>query len=64
MSKKAQTYNTALKELEDIVNKIENDAPDVDELTTLVKRAIELMTFCKTKLRSTEDELTKSLGKL
>jgi len=62
MSKKALTYKTALKELEDIVNKIENDSPDVDELTGLVNRAIELMTFCRTKLRSTEEELKKSIG--
>ena len=64
MSKKALTYKTALKELEDIVNKIENDSPDVDELSDLVKRAIELMSFCKTKLRTTEEELKKSVGKI
>ncbi len=64
MSKKALTYKSALQELEDIVNRIENDSPDVDELTGLVKRAIELMTFCKTKLHTTEEELKKSLGDL
>ena len=62
MSKKALTYKSALKELEDIVNKIENDSPDVDELTGLVKRATELMLFCKNKLHSTEEELKKSMG--
>ncbi|MFC2124621.1 exodeoxyribonuclease VII small subunit [Bacteroidota bacterium] len=64
MSKKTLTYKSALKELEEIVNKIENESPDVDELIGMVKRAIELMSFCKTKLRTTEEELKKNLGEI
>jgi len=64
MGKKELTYKSALKELEGIVNKIEHESPDVDELTSMVKRAIELMSFCKTKLHTTEEELKKSLEKM
>ena len=55
MSKKQLTYTSALKELEMIVDKIENDSPNVDELTVLVKRAVELTNFCKNKLSNLFD---------
>ena len=61
MAKKEHSYLQALAELERIVKKIENDEPDVDELNELVKKASELVKYCKSKLRSTEEELKKSL---
>ena len=61
MSKKPLTYKAALEELEKIVDKIEQESPDVDELTSLVKRAVELTDFCKKKLRSTSEELKNNL---
>lgn len=64
MAKKEQTYRQALAELEKIVSKIENEEPDVDELNALVKKASELVKYCKNKLRSTEEELKKSLDEL
>jgi exodeoxyribonuclease VII small subunit len=64
MQKKKTTYRQALAELESIVDKIENRSPDVDELTDLVKRAAELVKYCKDKLRKTEDDLNKGLEEL
>jgi exodeoxyribonuclease VII small subunit len=64
MEKKKPSYKQALHELESIVAKIENQSPDVDELTDLVKRAVELITYCKTKLHKTEIELNKSFDEL
>jgi len=61
MVKKDITYSQALKDLESIVRKIENEEPDVDELSNLVKKASELIKYCKRKLKSTEEELKKNL---
>ena len=57
MTKKQLTYAEAISELEDILTEIENNEPDVDELTEKVKRAAYLLRFCKKKLRKTSDEV-------
>ena len=57
MTTKKFNYKKALEEIEVIVQKIENEDPDVDELSTMVKRAAELIKQCKTKLKSTGEEL-------
>ena len=43
MSKKKFSYKSALEEIELIVHKIENEEPDVDELSALVKQAATLI---------------------
>ncbi len=57
MATKKINYKKALEEIEIIVQKIENEEPDVDELSTMVKRAAELIKQCKTKLKTTGEEL-------
>ncbi len=64
MSPKNLSYKNAMAQLEEIVRKIENEEPDVDELSTLVKKASELMNFCKKRLKSTEEEINETLEKL
>ena len=64
MAKKTLTYKTAYAELETIVQQIESEEPDVDQLGTLMKRAAELLSFCKDKLRSTEQEVQGTLDEL
>ena len=61
MSKKQQTYNEAVAELELIISKIENQELDIDELSINVKRVAELLDFCKMKLKSTEEDVQKIL---
>jgi exodeoxyribonuclease VII small subunit len=61
MGEKNITFNQALKELEEILHKIENGELDVDLLSGKVKRASELITLCRTKLRSTEEQIDKIL---
>ena len=51
------TYSEAITELETIVAEIEQDDVPVDELLEKVKRAADLITFCKAKLTKTEDEV-------
>lgn len=58
------SYKEAMAQLEQIVHKIENEEPDVDELSDMVKKASELMQFCRKKLKSTEEEINLTLEKL
>ncbi|MDD2298615.1 MAG: exodeoxyribonuclease VII small subunit [Fermentimonas sp.] len=58
------TYTSAKKELETIVASIESGQLDVDALTDKVKRASELIAFCKDKLTKTDNELQKLLEEL
>lgn len=58
------TYSQAKQELEEIVTAIESNELDVDALTQKVKRASELITFCKEKLTKTDKELQKILDEI
>ena len=64
MTKKDLSYQKAMDELESIVKKIEQNEPDVDELNDMVVRAVELVKYCKTKLKITEDQINDNLEEL
>jgi exodeoxyribonuclease VII small subunit len=64
MSEEAMTYDSAYTELQAIMSDLQEDRISVDELTVKVKREVELITFCNTMLRSTEEEVAKIVGKL
>ncbi|HAM51649.1 MAG TPA: exodeoxyribonuclease VII small subunit [Nitrospiraceae bacterium] len=55
------TYTSAITELEEIVIEIESGEADVDVLTAKVKRASELIKFCKDSLRDTQREVGRVL---
>jgi len=57
-------YSEAMAELEEIVTAIENDTTDPDELIVKVKRAAELIQFCRKRLLNTETEINTVLNKL
>jgi len=61
MAQKKQTYREAINEIEEILDKIENDELDVDELVEKVKKVTELLRFCKDKLYATQNEVEKAL---
>lgn len=52
------TYESAFAELTEISNDIENETISVDQLAEKVKRASELIAFCQTRLRITEEEVS------
>lgn len=54
MTKKIQTYATAMAEMEEIIAQMESGELEIDELSDKVKKATELIRFCKTKLKKTE----------
>ena len=57
MAKQELTYTKAYAELEKIVNQIENEEVEIDKLAEQVKRASELLSFCKEKLKKSEKEI-------
>jgi len=62
MAKKKLSYNEALKEIEEILFKIENEELDIDNLSENVMRATELLKTCKEKLTKTEKEIEKIIS--
>ena len=58
------TYARAFEELQAIVTEIELGQITVDILSEKVKRAAELITICKTKLTSTEEDVNQILKEL
>jgi len=55
------SYSSAIRELNEIVTEIESGEVDVDVLTAKVKRASELIKFCKDNLRETQQAVNKVL---
>lgn len=60
--KKELTYEAALAELEDIVGKVERGELAIDQLTTQLKRAQELLAFCKNQLTQVETDVNSLLN--
>lgn len=58
------TYEAALTELTAISKEIESETISVDELASKVKRASELIEFCQTKLKNTEEEVNKIISRM
>lgn len=62
MSKQnTQSYEKAMSELEAIVNKMERDGLDIDSLCEQLKRAKQLIVFCRERLTKTDEEIKKLL---
>lgn len=61
MSRNKLTYTSAITKLEEIVKEIESGEIDVDVLTERVKKASELITFCKERLRGTQKEVEETI---
>ena len=59
--KQEQKYEEAFAELQSIVSKMENDELDIDQMSEQLKRAQQLLRFCKDKLTKTEEEIKKIL---
>ena len=57
-------YSEAFDELQQIVSEIEEGQISVDELSEKVKRAAMLISICKSKLSSTEEDVNKILKDL
>jgi exodeoxyribonuclease VII small subunit len=60
--KQEQKYEQAYQELQTIVRRMENDELDIDQMTEQLKRAQQLLRFCKDKLTKTDEEIKKILA--
>lgn len=58
------TYSSAMKELEEIVQKLQRPDCEIDQLCDLTRRSTELIKFCKEKLTKTDEDLVKLLDEL
>ncbi len=58
------SYEAAYAELKKIAAEIENESVSVDVLSEKVKRASQLITYCQTKLRSTEQEVNNIIKQM
>ena len=62
--KDTPNYTDAFNELQTIVSEIEQGEISVDELSQKVKRAAQLITICKLKLTTTEEDVNRILKEL
>ena len=58
------TYQKAIGELEQIIQKMQSNQCTIDELSALTSRSLQLLTICKNKLTKTDEELKKILSQL
>jgi exodeoxyribonuclease VII small subunit len=64
MESSSLDYTQAFEELQQIVSEIEQGEISVDELSTKVKRAAELIRFCRNRLTTTEEDVNKIIKEL
>ncbi|MDR2564229.1 MAG: exodeoxyribonuclease VII small subunit [Prevotellaceae bacterium] len=57
-----QNYKDALKEVESIIANLEKGDLDIDDVLKNVKRASQLIQFCKERLRVIDEEVNKLLN--
>ena len=56
---KAIKYEDAIRQLEDIVEKLENNELDIDEMPEALKRAQQLLKLCRDRITKTDEEIQK-----
>jgi exodeoxyribonuclease VII small subunit len=61
MAQKKITYQQSIEELEMIISQMNTGDIPIDELDSKVKRAKELLEWCKEKLRSTQESIESKI---
>ncbi len=62
--KENPSFSSAMSELEAILQRIDDDAIDVDRLAEELQRATELLELCRGKIRKAEVEVKQIVEKL
>lgn len=57
MAKKSFNYTESIEQIEQILAQFRNEEMDVDQLTTELKRATELIKQCRERLTQVEEEV-------
>jgi exodeoxyribonuclease VII small subunit len=55
-------YEEAMRQLQEIVRKMENDELDIDQMSEQLKKAQDLIKICRDKLTKTDEEIQKLLN--
>ena len=55
-------YEEAMRQLQEIVRKMENDELDIDQMSDQLKKAQKLIKICRDKLTKTDEEIQKLLN--
>ncbi len=55
-------YEDAIRQLEDIVERLESNELDIDEMSKQLKKAQQLIKLCKDRLTKTDAEIQKILA--
>ncbi|PCJ80225.1 MAG: exodeoxyribonuclease VII small subunit [Bacteroidetes bacterium] len=58
------SYDESITELKTILSSLQDEKLSIDDLTVTIKRASELLEFCHSRLKSTEQEVEKIIVKL
>ena len=61
MKQEEMKYEQAFAEVQAIVRRMENNELDIDQLSEQLRRAQQLIKFCKDKLTKTDEEIKKIL---
>ena len=64
MATKKVTYNEAISEIEEILEKSENEELDVDELAEKGKRVSQWLKICREKLQTTNEQVEQILKEM
>ena len=59
---KETKYEMAISQLEEIVERLENNQLGIDEMTAQLKKAQQLIKLCKDRLTKADAEIQKILG--
>ncbi|MEZ5029961.1 MAG: exodeoxyribonuclease VII small subunit [Saprospiraceae bacterium] len=59
MSKQKQTYDQAIAELQTIQHRLESGQLGLEDMRDQVARAMELIQWCRQRLRTIQDEVTQ-----
>lgn len=60
--KQPKSYGEAIAEVESILARFSGGELDVDTLAAQVKRATELIAWCRTRLEKAEQDVAEALG--
>lgn len=63
-TEKEPSYSTAVSELDEILAELEDDSLDVDILGDRVKRASELISFCRERITSAQTQVEQIVADL
>lgn len=61
MTKQELKYEDAVRQLETVVDKLESNELGIDQLSSELKKAQQLIKLCKEKLTKTDNEIKKLL---